>query len=292
MPLKVECPNCQRLQAELEAVRAKLEEAQARIAALEAELRRGRRQAAPFSRDEPKADPKPPGRRPGQGRFSYRPFPPAEAIQETLVVPLEECPECGGPLQDKAVHEQVQVEIPEVEPEVTRFWTQSGYCPRCRKRVRSRPPQPVSWATGAAGVSIGPRAKAWAADLKHRLGIPYRKIADIFQSVFGLEVSAGGIVFGPMTIGRWRSGLSRSVWPICCGSLASWNTRRVGAPCAVHGRWRRCRARPAALICANTKAPKSIAFLSGIQKQGIGRFPIHLGCHFLRAMLSSSLANC
>jgi hypothetical protein len=59
------CPNCQQLLAELERLRAQWEEARKRIAALEAEVRRGRRSAAPFSRDEPKPDPKPPGRRPG-----------------------------------------------------------------------------------------------------------------------------------------------------------------------------------------------------------------------------------
>jgi cell division protein FtsB len=55
------CPNCQQLLAELERLRAQLEEAQAqleearkRIAVLEAEVRRGRRSAAPFSRDKPK----------------------------------------------------------------------------------------------------------------------------------------------------------------------------------------------------------------------------------------------
>jgi len=42
-------------------------------------------------------------------------------------------------------------------------------------------------------VSIGPRAKALAADLKHRLGIPYRKIGELYKSAFGLEVTAGGL---------------------------------------------------------------------------------------------------
>jgi len=51
----------------------------------------------------------------------------------------------------------------------------------------------VSEATGAAGVSVGPRAKALATDLKHRLGIPYRKIADLLQTAFGLKVTAGGL---------------------------------------------------------------------------------------------------
>lgn len=76
---------------------------------------------------------------------------------------------------------------------VVRFCTQSGYCPRCHKRVRSRHPDQLSEATGAAGVSVGPRAKALAAELKHRLGIPYRKITDLYRTAFGLEVTASGL---------------------------------------------------------------------------------------------------
>lgn len=186
MTQKPECPNCQRLQAEMEALRAKL-------AALEAELRRGRRQAAPFSRDEPKPDPKPPGRRPGQGQFRYREAPPEGSIQETEVVPLGGCPECGGPLQGQAWQEQVQVDLPVVKPVARRFVTESGWCPHCGKRVHSRHPMQVSTASGAAGVSVGPRAKALAAEFKHRLGIPYRKVAELFQLAFGLAVTASGL---------------------------------------------------------------------------------------------------
>jgi len=68
MTPKSSCPNGRRLLAEWERLRAQweeaqaqLEEAQKRIAVLEAEVRRGRRSAAPFSRDEPI-----PGRRPGR----------------------------------------------------------------------------------------------------------------------------------------------------------------------------------------------------------------------------------
>jgi len=76
---------------------------------------------------------------------------------------------------------------------VTRFLTESGYCPRCKKRVRSRHPERVSTATGAAGVCLGPRAVALAADLKHRLGIPYRKICGLFETAFGLQLTPGGL---------------------------------------------------------------------------------------------------
>ncbi len=185
--------TCQQLAQRCAELEQRCAELQRQVVALEAELRRGRRQAAPFSRDEPKPDPKPPGGRPGQGEFTYRQRPPDEAIQERVDVPLEACPECGGPLEERATHEQVQVDLPEVEPLITRFRTESGYCPRCRKRVRSRHPNQVSAATGAAGVSVGPRAKALAAELKHRLGLPYRKITNLFQTAFGLEVTAGGL---------------------------------------------------------------------------------------------------
>jgi len=91
-----------KLKREIQELQAQLKEAQARIAVPEAELRRGRRQAAPFSRDEPKAKPKRPGRRPGQGQFSYRQPPSEGEIQETIEVPLPRCPDCGGSLVDRA----------------------------------------------------------------------------------------------------------------------------------------------------------------------------------------------
>lgn len=74
-----------------------------------------------------------------------------------------------------------------------RFRTESGWCTRCRKQGRSRHPGQVSSATGAAGGSLGPRAKALAAERKPRLGIPYGKLAALVQTAFGLAVTAGGL---------------------------------------------------------------------------------------------------
>jgi hypothetical protein len=138
-------------------------------------------------RDELKLSPKSPSCRPG------RESPPEETIQETVEVPLEACPECGGPLEDQATHEQVQVDILEVWPVITRFRTESSYCRRCQKRVRSRQPRQVSSATGAAGVSLRPRERALAVDLKHRLRIPYRKVAELFRVAWSLEVMASDL---------------------------------------------------------------------------------------------------
>ena len=49
-------------------------------------------------------------------------------------------------------------------------------------------PDQISRATGAAGVVIGPRAKALASDLKHRFGASYGKIGEVLNDAFGLAV--------------------------------------------------------------------------------------------------------
>jgi transposase len=180
------CPNCDRLQCQLTS-------ALARIEALEAEVRRGKRQAAPFSRGAPKSNPKPPGRRPGEGKFRSRAAPPPEEIASVIPVPLGGCPECGGALTEHATHTHHQVDLPEVRPLWTRYETESGYCAHCRKRVHARAPGQISRATGAAGISVGPRAKALSSELKHRLGVPYAKISDLFRSAFGLDITPSAL---------------------------------------------------------------------------------------------------
>lgn len=154
--------------------------------------RAGKRQATPFARDEHKADPKKPGRKAGQGRFAYREKPTPDQVDETKEEPLDGCPECGGLLTDAKEHEQFVVDLPEVRPKITRYVTHSGYCGRCNRRVRSRHPEQISMATGAAGVVIGPRAKALGADLKHRLGVPYAKVCEVLAVGFGLPFTRSG----------------------------------------------------------------------------------------------------
>lgn len=113
-------------------------------------------------------------------------------VRETKVAPLEDCPTCHGPVSARRRHEQYVVDIPPVESVITRYVTESGYCAHCRRRVRSRHPEQISAATGAAGVVVGPRAKALAADLKHRLGLSYGKVSDLLGEVFHLGVTRSG----------------------------------------------------------------------------------------------------
>lgn len=157
------------------------------------ELKRaGKRQAAPFARRKLVERPKRPGRKKGQGKFANRAMPTIKQITETKTAKLHGCPECGGRVRDIHKHEQYVTDIPVVEVKTTHFITYSGYCRECHKRVRSRHPDQTSQATGAAGVLVGPRAKALAADLKHRLGVSYGKVSEVLQDAFGLQVCRSG----------------------------------------------------------------------------------------------------
>jgi transposase len=68
--------------------------------------RSAKRQAAPFSRGIRAQQPNRPGRKPGEGPFSFRQAPRPEDITEPPVeVPVtrESCPGCGGKLTEQRV---------------------------------------------------------------------------------------------------------------------------------------------------------------------------------------------
>src|SRR5947199_6211241 len=87
------------------------------------ELRRkDKRSAAPFSKGERKKNPKRPGRKPGQGQFTRRPEPHANANSAPPVdVPVQEtcCPFCGGTLEPEESEAASVTDMPATpEPEV------------------------------------------------------------------------------------------------------------------------------------------------------------------------------
>lgn len=176
------------------AIVEKLQKANERLRAEVEELKRaGKRQAAPFARRHWVEHPKRPGRKAGKGRFVQRAKPSLKEVKETKVAELPCCPDCGGKLRQRCNHEQFEIDLPKVAPLITRFLTHSGYCSHCQKRVRSWHPEQISQATGAAGgVVVGPRAKALAVDLKHRLGVSYAKVSEVLNDSFGLKVSRSG----------------------------------------------------------------------------------------------------
>ncbi len=177
----------QRLQVDQLRLQRLLERLQDQVEALK---REGLRQATPFARRKRVEVRKLPGRKAGQGKFAHRAKP--ERVDRTKKAFLHGCPDCGGRLKEIRRQEQYVTDIPPVRPITTCYITESGYCERCHRRVRSHHPEQISEATGAAGVLVGPRAKALAADLKHRLGGSYAQVSETLNDAFGLKVDRSG----------------------------------------------------------------------------------------------------
>ena len=178
----------QRLQAENEGLKKKIE-------GLEEELRASKRQAAPFSKGQRKANPKPPGRKAGQGDFRYRPA-PAEPIGGEIVeaaVPAG-CPSCGGVLEVEAEEWATTTDLPvQPQPEVTRYRVPVCRCSQCGKRVRGTAPGLAADQFGATAHRVGPGVKAAAHALHYGAGVPVRKLPMVLKELTGITLTQGAM---------------------------------------------------------------------------------------------------
>lgn len=187
------CPRCAVLErriAELEARVAQLEKL------LEQATRTAKRQAAPFSKGEPKPNPKPPGRKPGPdyGPPAFRAAPPSGRIDEVheAVLPAR-CPACGGAVHETHVAWQYQVEIPR-QPIYRQFNVHVGQCTCCGQRVQGRHVLQTSDALGAAASQLGPDLQSTIVQLNKDAGLSHGKIQRLMQTLFGIELSRSGSV--------------------------------------------------------------------------------------------------
>lgn len=155
--------------------------------------RESQRQAHPFRREKTSDQPKKPGRRKGH-KADLRPVPSAEQVDRTIDVPLHECPMCHVPLDEQGQVVQFQTDLPPVVPIITRFNIETGWCPCCRQRWQGRHPEQTSDAIGATGNTLGPVVLTMAAEMKHRLGVSYRKICDFLQTYCNLKVCPAAFV--------------------------------------------------------------------------------------------------
>jgi transposase len=169
---------------------------EARVVALEAKLealaRSSKRQAAPFSKGPPAADPKRPGRKPGEdyGTKACRAVPPA--IDEVHEAPLPpRCPQCGGEVVLSHIAQQYQAEIPR-RPIYRQFNVAVGRCTCCHQRVQGRHPLQTSDALGCCASQVGPEAQSAVVMLNKELGLSQGKISRFFAAFFGIKLSPGG----------------------------------------------------------------------------------------------------
>jgi transposase len=187
-------PTYEELLQENSELRRRIEKQEHRIAQLEKiieELRRGgKRQAAPFSKGEPKSDPKTPGRKPAElyGKRAFRPVP--DQVDETLEVGCPAvCEVCNGSVRLTGKESQYQIDLPEIRPRTTEFVLHCGECSMCGHQVRGRHPRQSSQAVGVAGVQIGPGVVSLALYLNKVGGLSYGKISRLLEQMTGLRVS-------------------------------------------------------------------------------------------------------
>jgi transposase len=163
---------------------------------LEQATRTAKRQAAPFSKGEPKVDAKPPGRKPGPdyGTPAFRAAPPPTRIDEIHEAALPaRCPRCGSAVHETHVACQYQVEIPR-RPIYRRFNVHVGQCAGCGRRVQGRHALQTSHALGAAASQLGPDLQATFVQLNKDAGLSHGKIQRLMHTLFGIELSRGGVV--------------------------------------------------------------------------------------------------
>ena len=202
-----DCPGCAAAAKRIAGLERRNAELEARLAAVEAlveQLRRGgKRQAAPFSKGEPKPDPKPPGRKAGGGYGTKARRAVPARVDEVHEAPLPpSCPGCGcGEVEPIHTAQQYQAEVPR-HPVYRRFDVHVGRCRGCGRRVQGRHPLQTGDALGACASQLGPDAQSLAAHLNKRAGLSHGKVAALFGDVFGIGLTRGGSCQAVLRAGR------------------------------------------------------------------------------------------
>lgn len=184
------CPVCQRLKA--------------RIAELEAELAKARKDSTtsskPPSSDIVKPPPGGPKRQRGQSRKKrrqggqpghprhVRPAFSPEQVDQTREYRLDECPDCGGLLEDDDSPPRViqQVEMVARPVRVTEHRGLAQWCNTCQKVHPARLPPKIR----RAGL-VGPRLTALVAYLKGPCHASYGTVFRFLKDVVGIRLSRG-----------------------------------------------------------------------------------------------------
>jgi len=99
------------------------------------------------------------------------------------------CPEGGGEVCHDRDEECWQVEIPDPQVVTTRFKVAVGHCAGCSRRLQGRHRDQVCDALGAAGVQIGPNAKAFGA----WFGVPPLDRTHVYAACCDLKASSNSL---------------------------------------------------------------------------------------------------
>jgi transposase len=101
------------------------------------------------------------------------------------------CPHCQGDVggvEQAALESYDHVEIPEIKPDVTRVTLFGGCCPCCAGRFKAEAPQDMP-----PGSPFGPNLRAFALYLRYGQVIPFARLAQLMEDLFGLTISEGAL---------------------------------------------------------------------------------------------------
>jgi transposase len=137
----------------------------------------------PSGSSAPKAKAKP-------HRGAHRPLHPNPTSKREVLAAT--CKGCGADVSSVAqvvCEEYDRVEIPRIEPDVTRVLLHGGVCPCCCKRFKAEPPAGLE-----PGSPFGPNIRAFVIYLRSVQGIPLARLRDVMGDLFGLDISEGALV--------------------------------------------------------------------------------------------------
>ena len=126
--------------------------------------------------------------KPHRGR--HRPLHPNPTSKRAVLAMA--CKGCGADVTGVAqivCEEYDRVEIPRIEPDVTRVQLYGGVCPCCCKRFKAEPPAGLE-----PGSPFGPNLRAFVIYLRSVQGIPLARLREVMADLFGLDISEGALV--------------------------------------------------------------------------------------------------
>jgi transposase len=201
-PDTTHCPNCQRLQARVDALEAELDALKAVVAQLGQQLAATRKDSSTSSKP-PSSDivkpPKPPppkgqdkrriGGQPGHPKHERTAFPPEAINAGSFDHRLESCPSCGHDLRPaRTIAPRVvqQVDIREVPLSIQEHRSHPGWCPQCRTMYEAPLPPGI-----ARGGLVGPTLTTLIAYLKGACHASFSTIRRFLRDVVRVTISRG-----------------------------------------------------------------------------------------------------
>jgi len=205
------CPRVEELEERVEELEEKLALKDEKIKRLHKKLRKYRNPHTPSSKRRRSSKSKSSdsgrkkrGRKKGhEGTTREKPEP-----RQTVVVEEENCPDCGSTLEEpEEIKTKVIEDIPEPEPVVAKEYKLGRYeCDDCGEEVvASHPDCPEE---GRFGSNVLIQATL----LKYEERIPYRKVSDLFEWQYDLEVSPATVLDFLRRTSDWLQPEYEKIW--------------------------------------------------------------------------------